>query len=146
MSATGIEARIWQALVTRLESLVLSPELPIAFPGVEFDKPESGYWLEAAFLPAQSAAVSLSGWNEYTGVLQIVLVTSSTQTAEVVRQNIVSSIVAHFKRGTVLTEGDQEVRIVQPPYASPSFADPQTPTLTRTPVTVPYWSSAKQES
>lgn len=140
--AVGIEAKIWSALVTRLEALTLSPVLTIAWPGVNFDKPASGNWIEAAFMPAQSSPASLSGWNEYTGFLQITLV-SPTRTAEVLRQEIVASITAHFKRGTILFDGTQRVEIVQPPYPSPSFADPQTPTQTRTPITVPYWSSAK---
>jgi len=145
MAAIGIEAQLCEALLQRLTKLLLSPALPVAYPDVAFTKPVDGGqkplpYLEAALLPIPTSAATLNGWNSYTGILQVTVVYPQNAGA-IKSQQIAAAIVAHFKRGTEMTDGAMRVRIVQPPSIGPTYPDAP---YTRTPISVHYQAFARQ--
>lgn len=132
---SGVETRIYEALAVRLSALVLSPAMQIAWPGKNFTKPATGY-LRASFLPAQTGAFARSGTgsNEHRGVFQVDVFWPENQ-GETAPSERAATIIAHFKRGTVLSREGAAIRIDAPPYRSPSL---QEPGFIQIPVSIPY--------
>lgn len=102
--ANGIEAKIYNALAYRLSQLVFSPSIPVAWPNVQFSVPVSNKWLQLHEFPAPTVALSVGhdGTNQYTGFIQI-SVFWPLNTGLVQPNEIASSIISHFKRGTRIT-------------------------------------------
>lgn len=132
--ATGVETRIAEALFARLASLVLSPAVPVAWPGRDFRA--SGAYLRPSFLPAATAAFSVrpDGTNEHRGLLQVdVFWPEDKGLTEPMER--ASEVIAHFKRGTTMYREGVKVRVVRPPYPSPALQEPGWLQVT---VSIPY--------
>lgn len=144
--ATGSEAQICQALLSRLAALTLSPVLPVAYPDVAFTPPKDGSnkplpYLEAAMMQVPTRGLAITGGtNAFSGMMQVTVCYPQNSGA-IKSQQIAASIIAWFKKDSTFTDGTTKVRIIQPPYVSPSYADA---TYTRTPITVPYVSYLPQ--
>jgi hypothetical protein len=132
---SGVETRIYEALAAQLAALALTPAMPIAWPNVDFKPPATGY-LRASFLPAATGAFARSGTgsNEHRGIFQIDVFWPENK-GETEPSNKAAAIIAHFKRGTVLSREGATIRIDDPPYRGPSL---QEPGFLQIPVSVPY--------
>lgn len=139
MAAVGTDAKIAESLFTRLAALVLSPALPVSYPEPvrPFVRPASGPWLEANFLPAATAGIGISSWDEHVGLLQVTVVYPNGS-GVLAPLEIAHNIVAWFPRNLSLTN----CAIYATPIIGTMFPDPDNST-TRTPVSVRYRSFVK---
>ena len=141
--ATYIEAKIFEALATKLAALTLSPTMQVAWPNVDFTPPASGY-LRATHLPADTRQASLgdAGLNRHIGIFQVdvFLAEGGGETAV---KDIAGAVIAHFKRGTVLTTGGIVLKVNEPPTLGPVLkASP----YIQAPVTIRYMVDAANPS
>lgn len=151
MAALGTEAQIRDALLSRLESLSLSPPLPVAWPDTPFTKPISGDtppkplpYLEAFYDGSSATPVTIAhdGLNRYLGLLLITV--CYPQGAGIIKPgNIAGAVAQHFKRGIKMSSGDTTVQIIVPPLVAGTYRDPDGP-YTRTIVTIRYQALARQ--
>jgi hypothetical protein len=133
--ATTVEAKIAEALFAKLEALVFSPVLPIAWTNKAFTPPADGKWLRASDIPASTEPYSLSGASaEIIGLLQVdVFWPLNRGLAE--PKDIAGAIVAHFRPPTDLFLDDgTRVRTTRASIA-PHLIDGQNIML---PVTIRY--------
>ena len=124
---------ILTAFLTRLESFNWTPALPVMWPGVKGDPPNTGQWLEASLFPGEPTNLA---WNadsasEFIGFAQI-MVGYRPGTGEVLPSQIADAIIAHFPKSLELGG----VRIRKAPYRSPSFVEDGNKLFI--PVTIPY--------
>jgi len=138
--ATGVEANIWLALITRLQALVFTPALAIAGPNVPFPaagqtKPKD--YLEVTFLPNRTITRTVGpGRQQHRGIMQVT-VHYSSGTGIINPLQIADKIIAHFPKDLVLFQSDIRVKIWRKPYATP--LPPQDGSL-MVPVTIEYES------
>jgi hypothetical protein len=133
--ATGIEAKIFEGLMVRLGTLSTSPSMPIAYPNVVYDPPETGY-LRVTHLPNTTEQVTLgsSGRNRHFGLLQVDVMWPKGA-GNVAPMEIAAAVISHFKRGTSFTQNSVLILINSPPSVAPAIdADP----YMQIPVTIPY--------
>lgn len=144
MAITTVEAKIADALLTYLGTLTLSQALPIAMPNVDFTPPAGGKYLSAAHLPNATSQVTLgdNGFNRHIGLLQVSVVWPQNA-GDIEPKEIAGQVVAHFKRGTVISHDGITLRIVQPPSVAPAIPDPPGYQI---PVTIPYMIDAANPS
>lgn len=121
---------ILSGAMARMDSLTTT--LPIAWPGVNFTPPQSGYWFEIRHFPNEPSNLGLgdTAKQEYRGFVQVSVfgrpgsgIFGMTDEAE--------NVVAHFAKGTDL--GPVKVRVR--PYISPPIPED---THIQIPVTIPY--------
>lgn len=127
------ETTIRTALLSRLQSLALSPAHPIAWENVPFTPPASGRYLKAYIMPVVKRGISLGddGTNEHGGILQIdVMAPLGTGAAS----PIVETILSHFKRGVRLYQPGVRIEIVR---AKPETGFVDGPSW-KTPVSITY--------
>lgn len=140
MPATQVDSKIQRALLEHLKGVVTSPSMAIAYPDVDFLRPElDGVklpYLEASifFAPTETTAVGASASNTINGFLQVDVVYPQGAGA-IEPANVAGQVISHFKRGTVLTEGGVKVCINRAPYKMSPIKDPP---YTRTPVTIRF--------
>lgn len=141
--ATGIEARITEALHTRLAALTLSPTMSVAWPDIDFTPPAAGY-LRPTHVPntVRQATLGSAGKNRYRGIYQV-SVFWQRNAGELVPREKADLVAAHFKRGTVLTNGGLSIRIYAPPVVAQTMQDGA---YTHTPVTIRYQVDADNPS
>lgn len=143
--ATSTEAMILAALLDHLKTLVFSPVLPVAEPGIAFPaigntKPDN--YLAVYFLPNQTRQVTLgSDPQQKRGLLQVSVFWKAG--AGLIKPlDVAGAVVAHFANQR-LTTGNGTVITV---YADPWAASPiQEDDRVQIPVTVP-WSAFEQET
>jgi hypothetical protein len=142
MAATTTEGRIAEALFTRLQALVLSPALPVAYPDKNFDNPSTGMWLEAALFetPTTEIALGSNGSNSFTGFMQVTVV-ARENSGMIAAKDVAGQIINWFKRGTRMFTAGVKVEIVRPAYVSSTTRDEP---YTRTPITIRYQAYASQ--
>ncbi len=138
MTATGKPAQIFEALMTRVGTLVTgSPTLPVAYPDVGFDPAVSapdGKYLEVAYFPNAHRWVGLSGGALRQGLLQITVVWPRGK-GHVLPLQIVNAIKTHFAAGTVMVSGTTKVKVTEEPVdAAPLIEDHDT----RIPITISW--------
>lgn len=133
--ATGIEAIILEGLLARLAALTTSPVMPVAYPNVSYDPPATGY-LRASHLPNETEQVTISatGQNRHFGLLQVDVAWPKGE-GSLKPLEIAAQIVAHFKRGTLITQDGIAILIVAPPSVAPPLDDDP---FWIYPVTIPY--------
>lgn len=73
---SDVTQQIYQAMIDRLNTFIatLSPVPTVKYPGVEFDPPATGRWLEVAFFPNRGEDYALAETDEprdYRGFLQV---------------------------------------------------------------------------
>lgn len=141
--AAYVETKVMEALSAHLGTLALSPAMPIAWSGVDFEPPDDGY-LRASHLPNTTQQISLgeTGLNRHQGLIQVdVMWPESLGLTEAMER--AGAIVAHFKRGTDLTREGVTVRIVRPPSVAPAL---RAPPFLQVPVTIAYLADAANPS
>lgn len=129
------DAKIWLALRKRLETLVLSPVHPVAWPNEPFSDTLSKH-LEVRFLPNVPERVSVLGHHRYTGILQVsALYPLAEVNGQTYALEIAGLVAQHFKADTKLAQDGVTVRIERAPDVSQGFQDS---TMWRTPVSIRY--------
>ena len=133
MSVVGIEDGILDALLDHLSTL--STTLPIAWPDLPFTPVDS--YLEAFVTPNVVNQVTLGkdGHNRHEGLMQVNVVQKSGS-GVISSAGVGSTIVAHFKRGTVISKNGLNVR-TRPPRIAQPIDDSRG--WTRMPVIIPWF-------
>lgn len=134
--ANGIEAKIFNALAYHMSQLVFSPSIPVAWPNVAFVPPASNKWIRFHEIPAQTLPLSVDdrGANQHQGLAQI-SVFWPLNTGLVQPNEIASSIISHFKRGTRISRESIVVEITQASRSAALYED-----RVMIPVTINYRS------
>lgn len=133
------EADIQAALMARVESLSLSPALPVAWPGAPFTDTEGDYIRVSHLRPEPDRPfVNSDDPLDRRGILQLDLFTV-LGSHQIEADVIAGSIVAHFPRDLRLTSGSAVVRVVKA-WAMTGRPDPNG-THWHTPVQVNYRAS-----
>lgn len=125
MSAVGDEAKIAEALLTRLAALILSPPLQVAWPNVTFPavgqvKPDT--YLQASLLRGSTQLVGISEWDEHAGILQVDVLFKS-QGGELDPLDVADAVADWFGRGTRLTNGGIQVDVYEKPSIASAFSN-----------------------
>lgn len=131
----SIETSIWLALKARVEALVLSPVLPIAWPNLSFTKPATGY-LRVTHVPNMNRRLFIgsTGPHQRLGLLQIDVLGKKNENIAVAVE-VAGKVAAHFPTDLRMRYGDVTVRVT----AAPTVAQPMDDdTHVLVPVTVPY--------
>jgi len=138
--ASGVESNIWLALITRLQTLVLTPALQIAGPNVPFPAPgqtKPKDFLEVTYLPNRTLTRTVGpGRQQHRGLMQVT-VHYSSGTGIINPMQIADKIIDHFPKDLRLFAGGVAVKIWRKPYAIP--LPPQDGSL-MVPVTIEYES------
>ncbi|WP_292041068.1 MULTISPECIES: phage tail terminator-like protein [unclassified Brevundimonas] len=129
--------KVTDALLSRVGSLVLSPALPVAYPGLSFTPPAGGKYLTAeVFYNAPRWEGATSGRMDQ-GLLQITVVWPKG-VATIQPITVADAVRSHFAKGTELFSNGRKVTVSQEPrIATPLIEDSRT----LVPVTIP-WVSA----
>ncbi|MBX3490905.1 phage tail terminator-like protein [Parvibaculum sp.] len=110
MTATSIEARITDALCTRLGTLVFTPAIPVAWPNLAFTPP-SGRYLRASLMRGRTEATAFKT-DTQQGIFQISVFSPVGAEGAIPADNVAGAIVAHFPRGLWLPpNGGVTVRV-----------------------------------
>lgn len=127
----SIETSIWLALRGRVQSVVLSPVLPISWPNEPFTPPQvndkPGPYLRVTHLPNQTDRIFI-GSNDphrYQGILQISLFSALDQSPAVPGAVIeqAGQIAAHFPADLRLSHSGVTVRITKRPSIAQGMRD-----------------------
>lgn len=131
----SIETSIWLALKGRVEALVLSPALPIAWPNLSFTKPATGY-LRVTHVPNMNRRVFIGSTDPHQrlGLLQIDVFGKKNENIAIAVE-VAGKVTAHFPTDLRMRFGNVTVRVT----AAPTVAQPlDDDTHVLVPVTVPY--------
>ncbi len=131
----SIETAIWLALRGRVESLVLSPALPVAWPNEAFTKPTGGY-LRVAHIPNINRRLFLNGADPHQrlGLLQVAVFGKKNQNAAVVVE-IAGLVAAHFPADLAIAAYGVTARVTKAPDVAQPIDDD---THVMVPVTIAY--------
>ncbi|MER8806028.1 DUF4128 domain-containing protein [Mesorhizobium australicum] len=131
----SIETSIWLALKGRVQSLILSPALPIAWPNEGFTKPTTGY-LRVTHVPNINRRLFIGSTEPHQriGLLQIDVFAKKNQDASV-SAAIAGQIGASFPTDLRIRYGGITVRVNKAPDVAQAIADD---THWLTPVTIAY--------
>lgn len=116
----SIETSVWLALKARVQELVLSPVLPVAWPNESFSKPTGGY-LRVTWIPNINRRLFLAGSDPHQrlSLLQIDVFSKKNQNVAVGLE-IAGQVAAHFPSGLQMTAHGVTVRAT----AAPEVAQP----------------------
>jgi hypothetical protein len=108
---------VLSAFLTRLDTLAFSPEIPIAWPGVVYDPPSTGMWLEASLFPNEPRELSWDSdsCHDTRGFCQV-SVFYRKGGGQVDASTTADAIIAHFPKGLALGP----VRVQKRPWQSPA--------------------------
>lgn len=136
MAAPSTETAIWLALRGRVESLVLTPAYPVAWPNETF-APVAQY-IEVQHLPNSSDRIMIrsGGKRRYQGILQISVMAPLNQNAAVSTE-LAGLIASHFAEDMVLRYGAVAVRVTKRPDTAQGMRDDKA-SRWMTPVTIFY--------
>lgn len=117
--AAAIETKIWLALRTRVETLVLSPQLEIAWPNETFTPVTGTPFLEVKHFPNVPQRKFLKGSepNYFQGILQIMLHAQQNRPyghAQAV--DVAGQIIEHFPADQLLPYDNITARVAKKPY------------------------------
>jgi len=121
----SIETSIWLALRARVESLVLSPALPVLWPGEEEALP-AGNCLEVTHFPNRPdrQMVGSDASQLMQGFMQVaVLTVPGAPHHETVAREIAGTVADYFATDLRLTHGDVTLRITRRPHVSRGLRD-----------------------
>lgn len=130
----SIETSIWLALKARVEALVLSPVLPIAWPNLSFTKPATGY-LRVTNVPNMNRRLFIGSTDPHQrlGLLQVDVFGKKNENIAIALETA-GKVAAHFPTDLKMTYGGVTVRVT----AAPTVAQPMDDdTHVLVPVTVP---------
>ncbi|WP_127524583.1 DUF4128 domain-containing protein [Mesorhizobium sp. Z1-4] len=133
---TTIEARIEKALLERVNTITVSPALPIAWPNVNYTPSPSTRYLRVNHIPNRAGRVHISSTAAHRryGVLQMTAFlpknggpTNATELA--------GAVAAHFPADHEMTVEGVTVRVTEAPSIAQALPDD---THWMVPITVPY--------
>lgn len=128
----AIETSIWLALRGRVEALVLSPVLPLLWPGESETLPQAGTpprpvnCLEVIHLPNRTERMFVGSDDDhrYQGILQVAVLTiPGAADHENLAREIAGKVVAHFPADLKLQYAGVQLRITKRPDTRQSFRD-----------------------
>lgn len=117
---TDVNKEIELALLDRVDTIVLTPVLSVAYPDVTFTPPNDNKYLEIIHIPND---VDNYAWDNedaeiYKGLLNINIHWSGN-VGNVPVKNIADNIINnYFSKGTILTQGSTKVHIYKKPSVS----------------------------
>ncbi len=135
--ATSTDAIILAVLLERLKTLIFTPALAVAEPGIDF--PASGQtkpdnYLQVAFLPNQTRQVTMGDDpQQKRGLLQVSVYWKSG-VGHIKPLDAAGRIIDHFKNQTMFASGVRITISSEPWAASPIQEDDRV----LIPVTIPY--------
>ncbi|TRC78513.1 hypothetical protein FJV80_24535 [Mesorhizobium sp. WSM4310] len=131
----SIETSIWLALKGRVQSLTLSPALPIAWPNEDFTKPITGY-LRVTHVPNTNRRLFIGSTepNQRLGLLQLDVFSKKNQDASVGTE-IAGQVAAWFPIDLRMIYGAILARVTEAPVVAQAIADD---THWLVPVTISY--------
>lgn len=131
------ERIILEAMNEHLLLYVQANPIEVAWSGIPFD-PTIQY-LRPNLLPAQTipAGLGSDAANRQTGLYQVDVFWPENE-GDIGPIEVAGQIIAHFKRGTLLTYSGQDVRINDPPWVAPKV--PNVDKVLQFPVNIPYWA------
>lgn len=140
--AVGTDAIIMAALLDHLQTLVFTPALQIAMPGIDFPKtgqPKPDNYLAAFFMPNETSNTELgAGQEQHRGMLQV-SVFWKKGAGHVKPLEAADKIITHFAKGTTLNSGGLKIMIDRKPYAAQPMQDTD---RVQVPVTIRYHAFA----
>lgn len=115
----AIESEIMAALFAQVESLALSPAMPIAWPNRPFTPPADHRYLRVQFVPnmANRITIDSDGPHQHLGLLQVSVYWTKGE-GERVPRAVAADIAAHFPCDLRLASGGLFVRITKRPDVS----------------------------
>lgn len=116
------EVIIEEALLLRLQTLDFD-QTQIAWPNRRFEPTPGVPFIAPSLLPARAEQITLgdAGYNRHVGLLQILVVFPS-DTGVTPANEVAGSLVALYKRGTVIERQGASIRISGPPWRSPAIS------------------------
>lgn len=130
----GLETKIFRALTDRLDALVATLKIPVAYPGAGF-KPITGKeYLRPWLLPAPTDPLTLAHSNQYSGILQVDVFWPEGQ-GIIKPMEKASAIIAHFPKGIRLYHEGVKVVVSGPPFIARAL---QEPGWLQLPINIPY--------
>ena len=108
---------IYQAFCTKVAAFAASqsPELTVAWPGIQFDPPQTGNWLEVSWFPGPSRNYGIAdeGPTELIGMGQVSVLSRPGEGIDPALA-LVDALIADLPKGTQL----DSVRVETQPWAS----------------------------
>lgn len=119
----AIETALWLAIRARVEALVLTPALPIAWPNESFAKPSGGY-LRVTWVPNMNRRVFLRGSDPHQrlSLLQIDVFAQKNQNAAVAIE-IAGKVAAHFPADLKMSAHGIAARVTKAPEVAQPIDD-----------------------
>jgi hypothetical protein len=119
----AIETALWLALRARVEALVLSPALPVAWPNEAFTKPTGGY-LRVTWIPNLNRRLFLRGSDPHQrlSLLQVDVFAKKNQNVAVAIE-ISGKVAAHFPADLHMTAHGVTARVAKAPEVAQPLDD-----------------------
>lgn len=124
--ATGVETKVYEALMAHLRALSSIPASQIAWPNVRF-APSRTWFIRPAILPAEASALTVAaagGTNQLSGVFSVDVFWPEDNEGLTDAFEKASAIIAHFARGTRIDREGITVQIVSPPSVAAPLQEP----------------------
>jgi Bacteriophage related domain of unknown function len=120
---TTIEERISAALLARVETLVTTPAMAVAWPNEPFTSAVNVAHLEVVLLPNRNLRPFLAGADPHfrQGILQLTVVAPLNRGASAAIA-LAGAVAAHFPADQALYCGGVKVRVQAAPDVAPGFA------------------------
>lgn len=130
----SIETSIWLALKARVQALVLSPVLPVAWPNEAFSKPNTGGYLRVTHVPNMNRRLFIGSGDPHQrlGLLQVDVFAKKNQNVAVALE-IAGQVAAHFPADLKMTAHGVTARVTRAPDVAQPIDDD---THVQVPVTV----------
>ncbi|PBC23473.1 MULTISPECIES: DUF4128 domain-containing protein [unclassified Mesorhizobium] len=131
----SIETSIWLALKGRVQTLTLSPALPIAWPNEDFTKPITGY-LRVTHVPNTNRRLFIGSTEPHQrlGLLQLDVFSKKNQDASIGAE-MAGQVAAWFPTDLRMIYGAIFARVTEAPVVAQPIADD---THWLVPVTISY--------
>lgn len=130
-----IETKIWLAARKAVEALVLSPELPVAYPDVPYTSDPDQDYLRFSWFPNNNFRFLVSsGPHQRRGLLQLDVFVQKRQDASVGIE-IAGQVAAHFGTDSLMVYEDIALRVIKAPDVARPMDDVS---HTMIPVSVSY--------
>jgi len=126
LATPNLQTKLWLALRAKVETLVLTPALPVLWLSEDVTLP-AGNCLEISYQPNRPDRLLLKGSapHERLGILQLGLLTpyASTSHRETVIREIAGDVADHFVVDEALTYLDITVKVYEAPEVAQTFKD-----------------------
>jgi hypothetical protein len=123
---------ILESFLLLVEDFITTNPVPVAYPSINFDPPDSGMWIEVSYFPNEPWDLT---WGDdscvrASGFFQVSIF-YRPKIGQIVPSQLADSIIDFFKKGTVIGS----VRVLKKPWQSPAVTESDKIFI---PVTIPY--------